>query len=65
MKKYYVVFGVGFGSCYIRPDTRLSEVIEANTERGARIKAKKRWNAVFNRNANDYGFIIECCEELA
>lgn len=38
---YTCVCGLGFGSCYPRKDTVIELDIAANTERGAKMKARK------------------------
>ena len=64
MAKYMVTFGVGFGNCTSRRDSTLIRVIECKSERAAKMRAKKIWNAYFGKNADDYGFVIDKMEKI-
>lgn len=55
--------GLGFGNCYPRRDTVAILDIAANTERGAKMKAKKKYaELVGESRVKHCGFICEIVE---
>lgn len=61
-KNFFVECGLGFGNCTPRYDTIARYNVEASTERGAKIVAKRRYNEMLAKNgkakADVYGFVF-------
>lgn len=60
---YTCVCGLGFGNCYPRKDTVIELDIAANTERGAKMKARKKYAEIVGKNRVDNcGYIVDIVE---
>jgi len=63
MNVYTCVCGLGFGSCEPRRDTVAEFDIAANTERGAKMKAKKKYAELVGEGyVKNCGFICNVSE---
>lgn len=63
---YTCVCGLGFGSCYPRKDTVVELDIAANTERGAKMKARKKYAEMVGQSRVDNcGFTFKVTEVSA
>lgn len=62
---YTCICGLGFGSCYPRKDTVVELDIAANTERGAKMKARKKYTEMVGTSRVDNcGFTFEIVETI-
>lgn len=65
MTLYICTCGLGFGSCYPRRDTVVKLDIMANTPRGAKMKARKKYASLFDNGESlvkNCGFICDVVE---